>query len=75
MDINPGCHSLELLAGPQICINPPGGTPSVSAEHPEPTGTPAPVPADVADRTNTHCARFRRPDFVSEDCAAMAADS
>ncbi|KAB8201326.1 hypothetical protein BDV34DRAFT_216374 [Aspergillus parasiticus] len=67
-NINRACSNLDQLVSSQICISWPRG--AVSAPAGTPATTPALVPTDIANGTNTRCAIYYRvspgiglPDF------------
>ncbi|KAI3331384.1 hypothetical protein F4824DRAFT_294880 [Ustulina deusta] len=62
-NINAGCYNIEFMIGDQLCVAKPGTPylppPTTSLAPTIPT-TPAPIPTDVAEGTNTDCGLYYR---------------
>ncbi|KAF5011761.1 hypothetical protein FDECE_2128 [Fusarium decemcellulare] len=60
-NINSICSNMEQQEGMQICVSPPGQSnedPSTNDGGPKESATPAPQPKNVAEGTNTRCAKY-----------------
>ena len=55
--LNAGCYNIEKMEGYQLCVSPPGDE-YIDPTPPAPVTTPAPAPTDLAQGTNSRCARF-----------------
>ena len=61
--LNSGCYNLPRLVGDQLCVSIPGRpyvAPTTTIDSPTVPTTPAPVPTDIAEGTNTYCGRYHQ---------------
>ncbi|EFQ98548.1 LysM domain-containing protein [Nannizzia gypsea CBS 118893] len=72
IDISRNCDNIEMLVGKQICVSFPGDLPGdLPATTSQPVTTPAPIPTNIVEGTNTNCSMYYEV-IAGDNCASIA---